>query len=472
MGEDDDDMNADDIDQIEHQDEMGDEFIDEIICAEDEDMGDGEEQTAPKAQVWRAGIDPLQEDEVLDFEPEAYTLYHKLRVEWPCLSMDILRDHLGNYRTKFPATLYAVTGSQADGANKNKVSVLKISQLHRMREDNPEEGINLEEEDDDDLDEDPIVEARSFKHTGSINRIRAMPQKPNVVATWADTGKVHIWNIDAHTRSLDNPSEQAPAEMDPVFSFAGHNDEGYAMDWSPAHEGRLATGGCDKKIFTYSMDQTGAFTVDTTPFMTHTASVEDLQWSPSESTVFASSSVDGTIKVWDIRQPQHKHMISINAHNTDVNVISWNRKVGYLLASGADDGSLKVWDLRNTSSPAALFEWHKKAVTSLQWHPHEESVLVASSEDNSVSIWDMALEADAQEVARESTGAALTDYTIPPQLLFIHQGQSHIKEVHFHPQIPSVILSTAYDGIDIFKPANMDVLLPPAAPGDANAAGN
>lgn len=32
-------------------------------------------------------------------------------------------------------------------------------------------------------------------------------------------------------------------------------------------------------------------------------------------------------------------------------------------------------------------------------------------------------------------------------------------------QVPSLILTTASEGIDIFKPANMDVLLPPAADG-------
>lgn len=58
----------------------------------------------------------------------------------------------------------------------------------------------------------------------------------------------------------------------------------------------------------------------------HENSVEDLQWSPTEETVFASSSVDKTIRVWDTRE-RSKPMLTVQAHDTDVNVISWNQQV-------------------------------------------------------------------------------------------------------------------------------------------------
>jgi len=51
-------------------------------------------------QVWRAGVDSLDKDEELDFDPSAYVMYHSLRTEWPCLSFDIIKDTLGDNRQR------------------------------------------------------------------------------------------------------------------------------------------------------------------------------------------------------------------------------------------------------------------------------------------------------------------------------------------------------------------------------------
>ena len=68
--------------------------------------------------------------------------------------------------------------------------------------------------------------------------------------------------------------------------------------------------------------------------------------------MFASCSVDRTIKIWDTRK-RGAAALSVEAHAVDVNVISWNRITPHLLVSGADDGSFSVWDLRNFKSCVA-----------------------------------------------------------------------------------------------------------------------
>ncbi len=145
-------------------------------------------------------------------------------------------------------------------------------------------------------------------------------------------------------------------------------------------------------------------------------------------------------------------------------MISWNKKVDYLLASGADSGDFSIWDLRswpaatkNKKTPefAASFSWHQAPVTSIEWHPEESSVLAVSGADDQISIWDLALERDEEDEVLMGTNAKGEEIEVPPQLLFIHQGQKSVKELHWHSQAPGVILSTAFDGFNVFKTFNM-----------------
>eukprot|EP00180_Rhodochaete_pulchella_P004395 Plantae.Rhodophyta-Rhodochaete_pulchella.ctg8271.p1 GENE.Plantae.Rhodophyta-Rhodochaete_pulchella.ctg8271~~Plantae.Rhodophyta-Rhodochaete_pulchella.ctg8271.p1 ORF type:complete len:424 (+),score=56.95 Plantae.Rhodophyta-Rhodochaete_pulchella.ctg8271:49-1272(+) len=406
-------------------------------------------------------------------------MLHKLNVEWPALSFDVLLN--GQSRSaagpaekmRYPLTVYAVAGTQAEKRAKNKVVVMKMSNLYRtLAGKKKQSGESDSESSDDEGDDDEaasrgcILEHQEVKHDGTVNRIRAMPQKEQIVATWSDAGRVFVYDVDPCLQSLDRgsrmplPGTLLPSSVRPMFSFSGHKTEGFAMNWCPLKEGRMVTGDCHGDIYLWSMKDASAFSVDPSAFRGHKESVEDLQWSPSEENVFASCSVDKSVRFWDVRQ-RKKAAISIeNAHDLDVNVISWNSIDAHLLVSGGDEGAIKVWDLRNVkdsgakAQPAADFQYHQKAITSVDWHPQESSMLAAASDDHSCSIWDLAVERDPEEEAKMGTILPGAE-DLPPQLLFIHLGQTNIKEIHWHPGLPSVLLSTAEDGFNIFRAVDM-----------------
>ena len=73
-------------------------------------------------------------------------------------------------------------------------------------------------------------------------------------------------------------------------------------------------------------------------------------------------------------------------------------------------------------------------------------MFAASGSDDQLTIWDLALERDD-----EAQGSSSNEPKVPPQLMFIHQGQKDIKELHWHAQCPGVIVSTAQDGFNLFR---------------------
>lgn len=408
------------------------------------------------------GRDKLQNGESLSPDSSAYEMLHTLSTTWPCLSFDVVKDSLGDSRKTYPATIYAVAGTQAESrkAKDNELMVMKLSGLSRMDRQHEEES-DSDDDDDDDENAEPILEAKSIHLSSTTNRIRAhqVPQtdssKPprTYTATMLENTEVLIHDITPHLSSFDNPGTTiTPQQSRPVATLRRNQNEGYALDWSPLiPQGKLLTGDNDGKIFVTTCDDSGKWTTDNRPFTGHQSSIEDLQWSPNERNVFASASSDGTVKVWDVRSKSHSPAVSVQVSSTDVNVISWSHQTAHLLATGADDGRWSVWDLRqwkpaspNTTAPApkpvASFDFHKEQITSVEWHPTDDSIVAVAAGDNTLTLWDLAVELDDEE-SRDT--ADVKD--VPPQLLFVHY-QEMVKECHWHPQIPGCVMGTGEGG--------------------------
>ena len=336
------------------------------------------------------------------------------------------------------------------------------------------------------------------------------------------------------------------AQLNPLASHI-HAMEGFALGWSPVKAGRLASGDCKRHIHVWEPTDGGGWAVSA-PYQGHGDSVEDIAWSPTEETVFATCGVDKTVRIWDTRE-RGRSMLHVSAHDCDVNVIGWNGLVTYMLASGGDDGSLRIWDLRAFKDGGFVshFAFHKcggagrpgtpqgalsvccyacrtrrstaahsgplaptppsllgrSAITSVEWSPDEGSMLATTGADNAVAVWDLALERDPEEeqaLAPEGNamlqvgsrgGAGLQQHAqgaragdmqlslgrplasggaepvasvpasphlqeeLPAQLLFVHAGQTDVKELHWHHQIPGMIGTTASDGFNLFRPSNL-----------------
>ena len=101
----------------------------------------------------------------------------------------------------------------------------------------------------------------------------------------------------------------------------------------------------------------------------------------------------------------------------------------------------------------AHFDWHDGPVSAISWHPTDDSAIAVSSCDNTISLWDLAVEEDEErmeERMKEYEAEGIEEF--PAQLLFQHQGQQDIMDCRWHPQIPGMVVSSASDGFNVFKP--------------------
>lgn len=73
----------------------------------------------------------------------------------------------------------------------------------------------------------------------------------------------------------------------------------------------------------------------------------DVKFSPNEQGIFASASLDATIKLWNINSTVCSGTLS--GHKSGVNTISFYEGDRPLLLSGGDDYAVIVWDLSTRS---------------------------------------------------------------------------------------------------------------------------
>jgi len=492
------DLNApedDESDYVSNSEEedviIDDDFEDNSEDFEEEQEMEDESQSKNKQNIkvnlWDENANKLEQNQELDFDNAAYDMLHRAKVEWPCMSIDFIipenfyppvkpfyeKRNFNLSKDEYPYTSYLVGGGQTNTQN-GFLYYMKWYNMHKTKyDDDPDKGADSDDEEG----EDPYLKYEKVQVKGNINRIKSM-KNSYLTAYWSDHPCVEI--VD--TRQLINDLEESiqinkeNKEMGiknnnnlnakkrklnskniTIKSFTRQN-EGYGIEWSSLTPGALAAGGQDKKIEIYlPTDESCTDWILNSNnsnncmglLKGHKGSIEDIAWSPVQAYVLASCSTDKSVRFWDIRTDKNNPPIVIeHAHESDVNCISWNTFCDFMVASGGEDGAFKVWDIRYIGNgPISNIQWHKGAISSITWDPFEDSQLAVSSEDNRLSVWDFAVEPDDNHLFDH------LNQEVPQQLIFLHQGQENIKDIKFHPAYKNFVVSTAENGINIFRPA-------------------
>ncbi|MCX6235629.1 MAG: hypothetical protein NT175_13080 [Bacteroidetes bacterium] len=103
----------------------------------------------------------------------------------------------------------------------------------------------------------------------------------------------------------------------------------------------------------------------------------------------ASCSIDGTVKIWDMDNPDQppRDMYTNNMGQNGFCSLAFSHDY-HLLASGSYNGDILLWDMLNLNSEPRLLQGHTSFVTQLCFDK-SDGTLASASADGSVRLWNI-----------------------------------------------------------------------------------
>ncbi|KAJ3125287.1 DNA excision repair protein ERCC-8 [Nowakowskiella sp. JEL0407] len=119
----------------------------------------------------------------------------------------------------------------------------------------------------------------------------------------------------------------------------------------------------------------------------HKFGVSGINWFPTDTGLFTSSSVDGTIKVWNTNTLQSAFTFNLE-NKVHAHAISPISTTHSLIAAASDDSAVRLCDLRSGAFTHSL-RGHTSATFCVKWSPINEYLLASGGADCTGRIWDI-----------------------------------------------------------------------------------
>eukprot|EP00466_Bigelowiella_natans_P002864 jgi/Bigna1/86554/estExt_fgenesh1_pg.C_110194 len=285
-----------------------------------------------------------------------------------------------------------------------------------------------------------------WSHPGTVNRIRADPRNPNIIATMSDNGFVYIWNAsvavkmlegdkddgrgdDEHDTSSQNARPLVKSKFDrrgamfremklrPRFKYGGHGAEGYALAWSPHY--RQGGGGSSAVQKDYDEgEKLRSFALLTGDTNGVVKLWQQLDSAPPLSSQTSSSLPPSSSSPWKILDAEFLHPGSVED-------ICWSPVEPGVFATACVDGKVRIWAAtdachppsslataaanansqqrrsrgggkdpfknKNNPKPKIIFKAHDADVNVMAWNTKSTCahLLATGADDGTFKVWDL-----------------------------------------------------------------------------------
>jgi len=145
-----------------------------------------------------------------------------------------------------------------------------------------------------------------------------------------------------------------------IATFKGHAQCVSCVDWSVPET--IYSGSWDHSIRKWDADS-GI----NTRVLAGEKVVYSVAFSPKVGLV-ASGHADRVVRLWDPRMPEGQVLKDkLLSHTAFVSTVTWHPTHSTLLASGSHDGDVKLWDIRSKTPLQTMPSNHQDKVLAIQW---------------------------------------------------------------------------------------------------------
>lgn len=245
---------------------------------------------------------------------------------------------------------------------------------------------------------------QKINHLGDVNKLRYMPQNPDMIASSNNLGDLVIYDRTKHA-SFKNSliGEDTDIDKPQLHLISVQNPSSadiFAIDWNKQKEGLIVSAHADGNINLFDIKSKfiskDILNINESEhFDNGNVGINDIEWTPNHDSIFSFVDDLGSIKIYDIRLPESQLVIlQHKCSNIELNSISINPANSLCLATGDSNGIMNIWDIRmfgsgNASSIYSIENQHTDSLTQVKWHPKYHNVLASSSSDKLVKIFDV-----------------------------------------------------------------------------------
>ncbi|CAL5412243.1 unnamed protein product [Camellia sinensis] len=225
----------------------------------------------------------------------------------------------------------------------------------------------------------------------------------------------------------------------------------------------LASAGHDKKVLLWKMSNFDS--VDTAEEHSHL--ITDVRFRPSSS-VFATSSFDRTVQIWDAKKPS-KSLCKFVGHAEQVTSLDFHPRKVDLLCSCDSNDEIRLWNV-NECTCTHIF---KGASRQVRFQPRVGNLLATAS-GNKISLYDVetnslqyCLEEHVKEVRSicwDTSGKYIVSVSEDSARVWsvvsggksthvLHSNGNKFESCTFHPAYSQVLVIGSYQTLDFWNPA-------------------